>query len=87
LIERAGFRAFAIVGSTMLAARHAFPDIGLVGLADMAAGIRDIAAATPLPFLADGESLGVGGILIEDQERERTSSSSRKRRKASSTRR
>jgi 2-methylisocitrate lyase-like PEP mutase family enzyme len=88
LIECAGFRAFAIGGSAMLAARHAFPDIGLVGLADMAAGIRDIAAATPLPFLADGddgygdvksvvrtvrtyESLGVGGILIEDQERER----------------
>ena len=53
----------------------------------MADGIRDIAAATPLPFLADGddgygdvksvvrtvelyERLGVGGILIEDQQRE-----------------
>jgi 2-methylisocitrate lyase-like PEP mutase family enzyme len=71
----------------MLAARYGLPDIGLVGLADMAAGIRDIAGATPLPFLADGddgygdvksvartvelyESLGVGGILIEDQQRE-----------------
>ena len=88
LIERAGFAAFAIGGSAMLAARHALPDIGLIGLADMAAGIRDIAAATAIPFLADGddgygdvkgvtrlvetyESLGVGGILIEDQQRER----------------
>jgi 2-methylisocitrate lyase-like PEP mutase family enzyme len=87
LIARAGFRAFAIGGSAMLASRFGLPDIGLVGLADMAAGIRDIAAATPLPFLADGddgygdvksvartvetyESLGVGGILIEDQQRE-----------------
>lgn len=88
LIARAGFRAFAIGGSAMLASRFGLPDVGLIGLADMAAGIRDIAAATPLPFLADGddgygdvksvartvetyEMLGVGGILIEDQQRER----------------
>jgi len=87
LIARAGFGAFAIGGSAMLAARYALPDIGLIGLADMADGIREIAAATPLPFLADGddgygdvksvvrtvevyERLGVGGILIEDQQRE-----------------
>jgi 2-methylisocitrate lyase-like PEP mutase family enzyme len=88
LIERAGFGAFAIGGSAMLAARHALPDIGLAGLGEMAAGIADIAAATTLPFLADGddgygdvksvartvesyERLGVGGIIIEDQRRER----------------
>ncbi|HVE49625.1 MAG TPA: isocitrate lyase/PEP mutase family protein [Casimicrobiaceae bacterium] len=87
LIERAGFGAFSIGGSAMLAARFGLPDIGLVGLADMAEGIRDIAAATSLPFFADGddgygdvksvartvetyERLGVGGILIEDQQRE-----------------
>jgi 2-methylisocitrate lyase-like PEP mutase family enzyme len=87
LIARAGFRAFAIGGSAMLAARFGLPDIGLIGLSDMADGIRDIAAATPLPFFADGddgygdvksvartvetyERLGVGGILIEDQQRE-----------------
>jgi 2-methylisocitrate lyase-like PEP mutase family enzyme len=88
LIERAGFRAFTIGGSALLAARHAFPDIGLIGVRDMADGIRDIAAATSLPFFADGddgygdvkavarsvaeyERIGVGGILIEDQARER----------------
>lgn len=87
LIARAGFRAFTIGGSAMLAARLALPDIGLVGVADMANGIRDIAAATELPFFADGddgygdvksvartirmyEDIGVGGILIEDQQRE-----------------
>lgn len=87
LIARAGFRAFAIGGSALLASRLGLPDIGLVGLADMADGIRDIAAATPLPFFADGddgygdaksvarmirayEDIGVGGILIEDQQRE-----------------
>ncbi len=88
LIEQAGFSAFAIGGSALLAARHALPDIGLIGLRDMTEGIRDIAQATSLPFLADGddgygdvksvvrmvaayEELGVGGVLIEDQHRDR----------------
>jgi 2-methylisocitrate lyase-like PEP mutase family enzyme len=87
LIARAGFKAFAIGGSAMLAARFALPDLGLIGVSDMTAGIRDIAAATELPFFADGddgygdvksvarmmklyEDLGVGGVLIEDQQRE-----------------
>jgi 2-methylisocitrate lyase-like PEP mutase family enzyme len=61
LIARAGFRAFAIGGSAMLAARYAMPDIGLAALADMAAGIRDIAAATDLPFMADGDD-GYGDV-------------------------
>jgi 2-methylisocitrate lyase-like PEP mutase family enzyme len=88
LIERAGFRAFTIGGSAMLAARYALPDLGIAARGEMADGIRDIAAATGLPFLADGddgygdvksvartvttyEALGVGGILIEDQRRDR----------------
>jgi 2-methylisocitrate lyase-like PEP mutase family enzyme len=87
LIARAGFRAFAIGGSAMLASRFALPDLGLIGVADMTAGIRDIAAATELPFFADAddgygdnksvartialyEDLGVGAILVEDQQRE-----------------
>ena len=88
LIERAGFRGFAIGGSAMLAARYALPDLGLAALGEMSDGIRDIAAATSLPFYADAddgygdvksvartvaiyEGLGAGGILIEDQRRER----------------
>src|SRR3546814_6405923 len=88
LIEEAGFKAFAIGGSALLAARHAYPDIGLIGLTDMAQGIGDIAAASRLPFFADAddgygdvksvartvaayEALGVGGLLIEDQDRDR----------------
>lgn len=61
LIARAGFRAFTIGGSAMLAARYALPDLGLVGLADMVAGIRDIAAVTALPFMADGDD-GYGDV-------------------------
>lgn len=88
LIEMAGFHAFAIGGSAMLAARHALPDIGLAALGEMAAGIGDIAASSALPFFADAddgygdakgvartvesyEALGVGAILIEDQQRDR----------------
>ena len=88
LIEEAGFKAFAIGGSALLAARHAYPDIGLIGLTDMVDGIRDIAAASRLPFFADAddgygdvksvartvaayEAIGVGGLLIEDQDRDR----------------
>jgi 2-methylisocitrate lyase-like PEP mutase family enzyme len=55
LIERAGFRAFAIGGSALLAARFALPDLGLAALGEMTDGIRDIAAATHLPFVADGD--------------------------------
>lgn len=87
LIELAGFRAFNIGGSSLLAVRHALPDLGLVGLGEMRDGIRDIAAASSLPFMADAddgygdvksvartvieyETIGVGGMLIEDQARE-----------------
>ncbi|HEX8012967.1 MAG TPA: isocitrate lyase/PEP mutase family protein [Casimicrobiaceae bacterium] len=61
LIERAGFRAFAIGGSAMLAARFALPDIGLAALGEMTDGIRDIAAVTSLPFFADGDD-GYGDV-------------------------
>lgn len=87
LIELAGFHAFSIGGSALLAARHAYPDIGLIGLTDMVEGIRDIAAASTLPFMADAddgygdvksvarlvaayERIGVGGFLVEDQDRD-----------------
>jgi 2-methylisocitrate lyase-like PEP mutase family enzyme len=88
LIELAGFKAFAVGGSALLAARHAYPDIGLIGLTDMVEGIRDLTAASSLPFLADAddgygdvksvartvrayEAIGVGGMLFEDQDRDR----------------
>jgi 2-methylisocitrate lyase-like PEP mutase family enzyme len=61
LIEQAGFHAFAVGGSAMLAARHAYPDIGLIGLTDMTDGLRDIAAASRLPFVADADD-GYGDV-------------------------
>ena len=53
LIERAGFSAYSVGGYALVGARHALPDIGLVGLGEMSAGIRDIMAATSLPVLVD----------------------------------
>jgi 2-methylisocitrate lyase-like PEP mutase family enzyme len=48
LIERAGFSAYAIGGFPLVGARHALPDIGLVGLGEMSEGMREIMAASRL---------------------------------------
>ncbi len=55
MIEQAGFRAIAVGGSAMLAARYGLPDIGLAALGEMAAGIQDIVAATEVPVMVDGD--------------------------------
>ena len=55
LIERAGFAAYSIGGFPLVGARHALPDVGLVGFGEISAGIRDIMAATDLPVLVDGD--------------------------------
>jgi 2-methylisocitrate lyase-like PEP mutase family enzyme len=55
LIARAGFRAYSIGGFPLVGARHALPDVGLVGLGEMAAGMRDVMAASRLPVLVDGD--------------------------------
>lgn len=61
LIERAGFSAYSIGGYALVGARHALPDIGLVGFGEMSAGIRDIMAATRLPVLVDCDD-GYGDV-------------------------
>ena len=61
LVERAGFSAYAIGGFPLVGARHALPDIGLVGLGEMSAGMRDIMAASRLPVLVDGDD-GYGDV-------------------------
>jgi 2-methylisocitrate lyase-like PEP mutase family enzyme len=61
LIERAGFAAYSIGGFPLVGARHAIPDVGLVGLGEMSAGMRDIMAASRLPVLVDGDD-GYGDV-------------------------
>ena len=86
LIERAGFKAFNIGGSSLLAANYALPDLGLAGLGEMVAAMQNVVGAVNLPALVDAddgygdtksvirtvralERLGVGGLLLEDQDR------------------
>lgn len=61
LIERAGFSAYAIGGFPLVGSRYGLPDIGLVGLGEMMAGVRDIMSASRLPVLVDGDD-GYGDV-------------------------
>jgi 2-methylisocitrate lyase-like PEP mutase family enzyme len=61
IIQEAGFSAYSIGGFPLVGARHALPDVGLVGLGEMAAGIRDILAASTLPVLVDADD-GYGDV-------------------------
>lgn len=61
LVRQAGFDAYSIGGFALVGARYGVPDIGLVGLAEMAGGVRDIMAACDLPVLVDGDD-GYGDV-------------------------
>jgi 2,3-dimethylmalate lyase len=61
LIQRAGFKAYFIGGFPLVGARYGVPDIGLMGLGEMGAGIRDIMAASDLPVLVDCDN-GYGDV-------------------------
>ena len=61
LIERQGFEAFVVGGFPLVGARYGLPDIGLVGLGEMAEGMRDILSATRIPALVDGDH-GYGDV-------------------------
>jgi 2-methylisocitrate lyase-like PEP mutase family enzyme len=61
LIEQAGFAAYVIGGYPLVGARYGLPDLGIVGLGEMAAGVRDIMSASSLPVLIDGDH-GYGDV-------------------------
>lgn len=61
LIEMAGFAACLVGGYAMVGARHALPDLGLVGFGEMRNGVADILAATDLPVLVDADN-GYGDL-------------------------
>ncbi|MBL28019.1 MAG: 2,3-dimethylmalate lyase [Rhodospirillaceae bacterium] len=63
LIQRAGFKAYFIGGFPLVGARYGLPDIGLLGLGEISAGIRDIMAASDLPVLVDADNgYGYGDV-------------------------
>jgi len=61
LIQRAGFKAYFIGGFPLVGARYGVPDIGLVALGEIGAGIRDTMAACDLPVLVDADN-GYGDV-------------------------
>jgi 2-methylisocitrate lyase-like PEP mutase family enzyme len=61
LIEAAGFKAYFIGGFPVVGARFGVPDIGLMGLGEISAAVRDIVSACPLPVLVDGDN-GYGDV-------------------------
>ncbi len=61
LIRQAGFKAYFIGGFPLVGVRYGLPDIGLAGLGEISAGIRDIMAASDLPVLVDIDN-GYGDV-------------------------
>lgn len=61
LIELAGFKAYFIGGFPLVGARFGVPDIGLMALGEIGAGIRDTMAASNLPVLVDADN-GYGDV-------------------------
>jgi 2-methylisocitrate lyase-like PEP mutase family enzyme len=62
LIERAGFHAYVLGGFSIAASRYGLPDLGLIGLAEMSAAVRDCIRACALPVLVDGDT-GYGNVM------------------------
>ncbi len=59
--ERAGFEVVYVTGFGTAASR-ALPDLGLLGMAEMAAAVGIVTSATSLPVVADADT-GYGGVL------------------------
>ena len=62
MIGQAGFQFSFISGFAVSATRIGEPDLGLISYAEMADSVRNIAAATPIPVIADGDT-GYGNAL------------------------
>ena len=62
LIEQAGFEMTFMSGFTTSASRIAMPDLGLMSYAEVLDQARNIAEATSLPFVADGDT-GYGNAM------------------------
>ena len=62
LVEGAGFDAVYVAGSAVSAAALGQPDLGYLGLAEMAEQVRRITSRTTLPAIVDGDT-GYGGVL------------------------
>jgi len=62
LIEQAGFSALVMGGYSIAASRLGQPDVGYLGMSEMAAAVKTVADAVAIPVLADGDT-GYGNAL------------------------
>lgn len=62
LVEESGFKAVYVPGSAVSASVMGQPDLGYIGLAEMAEAVRRVTSATSLPVIVDGDT-GYGGVL------------------------
>ena len=61
MIERAGFTAASIGGFGVIGCRLGLPDLGIASFGEVSAAVRDIAGATTLPIIVDGDE-GYGDV-------------------------
>ncbi|GAA0837309.1 hypothetical protein GCM10009525_45370 [Streptosporangium amethystogenes subsp. fukuiense] len=61
-VEQAGFAAAYVSGSAVSAVALGRPDLGYLGLAEMAEQVRRMASTSDLPLIVDGDT-GYGGVL------------------------
>ena len=62
LIEQAGFEAAYVSGASVSYTRYGLPDIGLVGMSEMADTVRALSQRISLPLIVDGDT-GFGNAL------------------------
>ena len=62
LIEQAGFEAAYVSGASVSYTRFGLPDIGLVGMSEMADTVRALSQRITLPLIVDGDT-GFGNAL------------------------
>jgi len=55
LIKQAGFSAYFVGGFPVVGVRYGLPDIGLIGLGEMASAVHDIVKVSELPVLVDAD--------------------------------
>ncbi len=55
IAEKVGFEAVSVGGFAVAGVNFGLPDVGLIGLSEMAANIKNVVAATNLPVFADAD--------------------------------
>lgn len=61
-VQRGGFEACYLTGAGVANVEFGLPDVGLIGLAEVAEQVRRVASATTLPLVADADT-GYGGPI------------------------